>query len=126
MNGALEPYDITSSSNLGGFTLEQGLGGGLYSRKHSILQAAGLIKPRKIYESKEDRKAAAKERAKDRRLERKEYLKSQGLASDRAPKLSKEQKRVKNKELRRLRNDLLRKDPVLAVKLGVDLRRLRV
>lgn len=87
----------------------------------------GLLKPRQRYESKEERKVAARERAKERRETRKSYLEEKGVSpAARKAKLTKAEKKVKSKTLRKYRNIYLREHPEEAKKLGIDLGRLRV
>ncbi len=99
----------------------------LREMRRSILMEGGLLKPRKQYESREERRAAARERAKARRVDRKAYLEKRGIApAVRSPKLTKAEKKARSKELRRMRNIYLRKHPAEAKRVGVDLARLRV
>ncbi len=99
---------------------------GLQELRKQALRQAGLLGKRQKYASKEDRKEAQKERAKDRREERKRYLESKGLKTSRIPKLSKEQKRARSKEIRKIRNLWLKNHPEDAKRLGFDIERLRV
>lgn len=98
----------------------------LREMRRSVLMEGGLLSPRTRYASKEERKAAAKERLKARRESRKALLETKGIAPTRKPKLTKAEKKVRSKEFRRLRNIYLREHPEKARSLGVDIGRLRV
>ena len=60
----------------------------LREMRRSTLIAGGLFKPRKKYDSAEERKIARKERSKTRKEERKAFLKEKGLAPAPRKKLS--------------------------------------
>ena len=98
----------------------------LREMRRSVLMEGGLLTPRRKYESKEERKAAAKERGKARRESRKAFLEAQGIAPAARAKLSKAQRRARSKEFRRIRNVYLKSHPEEAKRLGVDIGRLRV
>ena len=66
----------------------------LREMRRTTLMEGGLLKPRKQYESKEARKAASKERAKERRESRKAFLEKKGVAPSERVKLTKAQKKV--------------------------------
>jgi hypothetical protein len=94
--------------------------------QRSALHDAGFITPRKKYSSKEERKEKARERSREKRAERREFLASKGLVRPKHPKLSREDKRAKNKLARRARNQWLREHPEEAKRAGFDVTRLRV
>lgn len=98
----------------------------LREMRRSVLIEGGLISPRRKYESAEERKVARKARSKARREERKVFLGKRGLAPAPRKKLTKAQKKVKSKALRRIRNIYLREHPEEAQTLGIDIGRLRV
>jgi len=109
----------------------EGLGGAvpginLREMRRSVLVEGGLLRPRKKYESAEERKTARKARSKARREERKAFLKEKGLAPAKRKKLTKAEKKIKSKALRRIRNIYLREHPEEATTLGIDIGRLRV
>ena len=98
----------------------------LREMRRSVLVEGGLLRPRKVYESAEERKAARKARSKARREERKTFLREKGLAPAARKKLTKAQKKTRSKALRRIRNLYLREHPEEATTLGIDIGRLRV
>ena len=98
----------------------------LREMRRSVLVEGGLLRPRKKYESAEERKAARKARSKARREERKTFLKEKGLAPAARKKLTKAQKKTRSTALRRVRNIYLREHPEEATTLGIDIGRLRV
>jgi len=98
----------------------------LREMRRSVLVEGGLLRPRKQYESAEERKAARKARSKERREERKAFLRERGLAPAKRKKLTKAEKKIRSKGLRRIRNIYLREHPEEAETLGIDIGRLRV
>jgi len=98
----------------------------LRAMRRSVLVEGGLLRPRKKYESAEEKKEARKARSKERREERRAFLKERGLAPTPKKKLTKAQKKIRSKGLRRIRNIYLREHPEEAQTLGIDIGRLRV
>ncbi len=98
----------------------------LREMRRTILVEGGLLTPRKKYESAEAKKDARKTRSKERRKERKALLEEKGLAPKGRKRLTKAQKKIKSKGLRRIRNIYLREHPEEAQTLGIDIGRLRV
>ncbi len=116
----LVPYTEASSSQvLPGLDLR--------AMRRSVLVEGGLLSPRQRYATKEERKTAAKGRAKERREARKTFLEEKGISPmTRKPRLTRPEKKVRSKALRRMRNVYLREHPSEAKALGIDLGRLRV
>ena len=103
----------------------------LSMKRRKVLEELGLRKPKKKYASVEDRKAAAKERAKKRKEERVKVLKQYGLEpKKRGPKLTKAQKTAKRQDRGKVRREFLREmarqNPELAKKFGIDPSRFRL
>ena len=95
--------------------------------RRDVLIEGGLLSPRQKYASKEERKTAAKERGKARRESRKAFLESKGIpVVKKQPKLTKAQRKLKSKGLRQVRNIYLREHPEEALRLGINIHRLRV
>jgi len=98
----------------------------LREMRRSVLVEGGLLRPRKKYDSAEERQKARKARSAERRAQRKSFLKEKGLAPTPRKKLSKAQKKLRSKALRRMRNVYLREHPEEAQTIGIDIGRLRV
>jgi hypothetical protein len=99
-------------------------------KRHRALEMTGELKPRKKYASRDERKLAAKERAKQRRLDRSARLSA--IHPDLAPKprvkRSIEEKRARRSERGKLKRTALKelktKYPDIANELGLNFRRL--
>ena len=99
-------------------------------KRQQILTELGLRKPKKKYETIEERKAAAKERAKKKRAEKVKALKPFGLEPKPKPRKTKAQKKERRKERGRVRRELFREfakmNPDMAKKAGFDPSRFRL
>lgn len=99
-------------------------------KRKKVLEELGLRRPRKKYESVEERKAAAKERAKKRREERLQVLKRYKLEpKKKGPGLTKAQKkekrRTRGQDKRQFLREMARQNPDMARKFGIDPTRFR-
>jgi hypothetical protein len=103
----------------------------LAAKRRKILEQLGLRRPKKRYASVEERKKAAKERAKRRKEERLKVLKGYGLEPrKKGPKLTKEQKRERRKARAKAKREFFREmakqNPDLAKKFGIDPSRFKL
>ena len=99
-------------------------------KRKSYFTQLGIAKPKKKYASPAERKAAAKERAKQRRAERINMLPEALRPKPRGPKLSPEQKREKRSARRHAKRDFLhemaRANPEAAQRFGINPGRFKI
>ena len=100
-------------------------------KRSRILTEMGLKKVKKKYETSEERKAAAKERAGTRKAERNKILEQLGIAPKRkGPKRTKAEKKVlrsqKSKDRRAFIREMAKENPEIAKKYGVDISRFKI
>jgi len=101
------------------------------ARRRRILREAGVRGTKKKYGSAEERKAASKARAKERKERDAAILEKFGLAPrSRGPKMTKEEKKAKSKARRQQKSQFLREaarsQPDFAKKFGIDITRFKL
>lgn len=91
-------------------------------KRRAIAELIGLKKPKKIYATPAERKAAAAARAEKRRKKNNDIWKKIGIAPQKREKMSPEQKKArrseKAKDKRALFADMVKRDPDKAAKFG--------
>jgi hypothetical protein len=98
-------------------------------RRRLALQKLGLIKPKKVYASPADRKAASKLRAKERRQAKLAALPEEFRPRPkvkRSPEEKKERRKERGKEKRMFLREMAQKDPSLAAKYGIHVELFKV
>lgn len=100
-------------------------------KRKTVLEKLGLKATKKKYATPEERKAASKLRAKERREARIVALKPYGLEpAKRGPKKTKAQKKLarkaRGKARREFIRDMAKADPDLAKKYGIDPKRFKL